>query len=200
MFTGSCCAGATEPDPEPTVTVADGGVAALTVIVIVLLAVWPVESVTVKETLLVPAAVAVPLIVAVAAVNHGSLHHVFQLADVARPRIIHQGVEHPGIDLVDANLMFLGELPDELLRQRNDIDFAMPQRRDRELQHVEAIVQVLAKAVLERGGLAVVPGGPFGAPGHIRLSFACSMQTLEKALERMQRVLSTGTAQVAKTA
>ncbi|MGH8219616.1 MAG: pyridoxal phosphate-dependent aminotransferase [Steroidobacteraceae bacterium] len=57
-----------------------------------------------------------------------------------------------------------------------------------------------AEVLLERGGLAVVPGGPFGAPGHIRLSFACSMQTLEKALERMRRVLSTGTAQVAKTA
>ena len=35
----------------------------------------------------------------------------------------------------------------------------------------------------------MVPGSGFGAPGHIRLSFACSMQTLEKALERMDRVL-----------
>lgn len=37
--------------------------------------------------------------------------------------------------------------------------------------------------------VAVVPGSGFGAPGHMRLSFACSMQTLEKALERMRRVL-----------
>jgi aspartate aminotransferase len=57
-----------------------------------------------------------------------------------------------------------------------------------------------AELLLERGGLAVVPGGPFGAPGHIRLSFACSMQTLEKALERMRRVLSDGAAPIAKTA
>ncbi len=55
-----------------------------------------------------------------------------------------------------------------------------------------------AELLLERGGVAVVPGGGFGAPGHIRLSFACSMQTLEKALERMHRVL-VGEA-VAKTA
>ena len=48
----------------------------------------------------------------------------------------------------------------------------------------------LSELLLERGGVAVVPGGGFGAPGHIRLSFACSMQTLEKALERMNRVLS----------
>lgn len=57
-----------------------------------------------------------------------------------------------------------------------------------------------AELLLERGGLAVVPGGPFGAPGHIRLSFACSMQTLEKALDRMRRVLSDGAAPIAKTA
>jgi aspartate aminotransferase len=52
--------------------------------------------------------------------------------------------------------------------------------------------------LLERAGLAVVPGAPFGAPGHIRLSFACSLQTLEKAIERMRRALSG--AAVAKTA
>jgi aspartate aminotransferase len=37
--------------------------------------------------------------------------------------------------------------------------------------------------------VAVVPGGGFGAPGHVRLSFACSMETLRKAIERMARVL-----------
>jgi aspartate aminotransferase len=43
--------------------------------------------------------------------------------------------------------------------------------------------------LLNEGGVAVVPGSGFGAPGHIRISFACSMQTLEKALERMERVI-----------
>jgi aspartate aminotransferase len=56
----------------------------------------------------------------------------------------------------------------------------------------------LTEMLLERAGVAVVPGAPFGAPGHIRLSFACSLQTLEKAIERMRRALS-GTS-VAKTA
>ena len=37
--------------------------------------------------------------------------------------------------------------------------------------------------------VAVVPGSAFGAPGHVRLSFACSMQMLEQALERMARLL-----------
>ena len=39
-------------------------------------------------------------------------------------------------------------------------------------------------------GVAVVPGSGFGAPGHMRLSFACSRQTLEQAVERMRRALS----------
>jgi aspartate aminotransferase len=55
-----------------------------------------------------------------------------------------------------------------------------------------------AELLLNEGGVAVVPGGGFGAPGHMRLSFACSMQTLEKALERMRKVLTT--ARVAKSA
>ncbi len=37
--------------------------------------------------------------------------------------------------------------------------------------------------------VAVVPGSGFGAPGHVRLSFACSMATLEKALERLRTFL-----------
>src|SRR5712671_6720714 len=49
-----------------------------------------------------------------------------------------------------------------------------------------------AELLLNEGGVAVVPGSGFGAPGHIRISFACSMQTLEKALERMDRVLVSG--------
>jgi aspartate aminotransferase len=56
-----------------------------------------------------------------------------------------------------------------------------------------------AELLLNEGGVAVVPGSGFGAPGHIRISFACSMQTLEKALERMDRVLEAGRT-VAQTA
>ena len=43
-------------------------------------------------------------------------------------------------------------------------------------------------------GVAVVPGSGFGAPGHIRISFACSMATLEDALGRIRRVLGVAVA------
>jgi aspartate aminotransferase len=55
-----------------------------------------------------------------------------------------------------------------------------------------------AEILLTTGGVAVVPGSGFGAPGHIRLSFACGLPTLAKALERMKRVLAAST--VAKSA
>jgi aspartate aminotransferase len=44
--------------------------------------------------------------------------------------------------------------------------------------------------LLNEAGVAVVPGSGFGAPGHMRLSFASSLPTLEKALERIARTLS----------
>jgi aspartate aminotransferase len=46
-----------------------------------------------------------------------------------------------------------------------------------------------AELLLNDAGVAVVPGSGFGAPGHVRLSFACSMQTLEKAMDRIARIL-----------
>ena len=57
------------------------------------------------------------------------------------------------------------------------------------LIHGLADDNVFAEFLLEKAGVAGVPGSGFGAPGHIRFSFAVSMQTLEKALERMGKVL-----------
>jgi aspartate aminotransferase len=48
----------------------------------------------------------------------------------------------------------------------------------------------LAEHLLEVGGVAVVPGSGFGAPGHIRLSFACSLKTLAEAVRRIGSALS----------
>ena len=63
--------------------------------------------------------------------------------------------------------------------------------------HVEKAMQIVgvkddnafAEHLLIHGGVAVVPGSGFGAPNHMRLSFACSMQTLEEALKRMEKTL-----------
>jgi len=46
-----------------------------------------------------------------------------------------------------------------------------------------------ADYLLNESGVAVVPGSGFGAPGHMRLSFACSMETLTDALKRIDAAL-----------
>jgi aspartate aminotransferase len=48
----------------------------------------------------------------------------------------------------------------------------------------------LAEYLLESGGVAVVPGSAFGSEGYIRLSFATSMDNLQKALERLAKALA----------
>ncbi|HHO70563.1 MAG TPA: pyridoxal phosphate-dependent aminotransferase [Halothiobacillus sp.] len=47
-----------------------------------------------------------------------------------------------------------------------------------------------AALLLEQAGVAVVPGSAFGAPGHIRLSYATGMDVLESAMARMAEVLN----------
>jgi aspartate aminotransferase len=47
-----------------------------------------------------------------------------------------------------------------------------------------------AEYLLVQGGVAVVPGSGFGAPNHMRISFACGMQMLEDALGRIAKALT----------
>ncbi len=47
----------------------------------------------------------------------------------------------------------------------------------------------LGELMIEKAGVALVPGSAFGAPGHMRLSFATSQTNLEKAISRIAGVL-----------
>jgi aspartate aminotransferase len=51
----------------------------------------------------------------------------------------------------------------------------------------------VAKQLLEREHVAVVPGEPFGAPGHIRISYATSMERIQEGLSRMRRFFGSAT-------
>ncbi|MCG9096991.1 pyridoxal phosphate-dependent aminotransferase [Laribacter hongkongensis] len=48
----------------------------------------------------------------------------------------------------------------------------------------------LGTYLLEAQDVAVVPGSAFGAEGYFRISFATSMQNLEKALDRIEKALA----------
>jgi len=47
----------------------------------------------------------------------------------------------------------------------------------------------LATWMLENAGVAMVPGTAFGAPGHLRLSFATSMENLQTCISRIKAAL-----------
>ncbi|MDP3482364.1 MAG: aminotransferase class I/II-fold pyridoxal phosphate-dependent enzyme, partial [Sulfuricella sp.] len=53
----------------------------------------------------------------------------------------------------------------------------------------EATDMALSEYLLEKAGVAIVPGSAFGAEGYFRISFATSMKNLEMALERIQKAL-----------
>ena len=43
----------------------------------------------------------------------------------------------------------------------------------------------LCEMLLEKAGLALVPGTAFGSPGYLRMSFACGLETLTEAMKRL---------------
>jgi len=43
--------------------------------------------------------------------------------------------------------------------------------------------------LIEKAGVALVPGSAFGCPGHIRISIATSMENLETALDRIKKAI-----------
>lgn len=48
----------------------------------------------------------------------------------------------------------------------------------------------LAKVLLEKGNIAIVPGTEFGMPGYIRISYANSLEALEAAMKQMAAIFS----------
>jgi aspartate aminotransferase len=51
----------------------------------------------------------------------------------------------------------------------------------------------MAELLLDKTGVALVPGSAFGAEGHLRLSYATSMELLDKALDRIEKLIGTET-------
>lgn len=47
----------------------------------------------------------------------------------------------------------------------------------------------LVAHLLQAADVAMVPGSAFGAPGYVRISFACSMDELQEAIRRMGKAL-----------
>ncbi len=85
-----------------------------------------------------------------------------------------------------------------LLRAIDGIDVDTPHGAFYVLPRIDAFfgrregidnADTLAAALLDEAGVAVVPGTPFGAPNHIRLSYACAMDDIEAGMDRLATFL-----------
>ena len=47
----------------------------------------------------------------------------------------------------------------------------------------------LASTILEKTGVAVVPGEAFGVPGHIRISYAVTEENLKNGFKKISEAL-----------
>ena len=70
--------------------------------------------------------------------------------------------------------------------------YAFADVREAMKQHGFKDDNAFCEIILAEALVAGVPGSGFGAPGHLRLSFACSEDNLAKALERMNTALTRG--------
>ncbi|MFP3938751.1 MAG: pyridoxal phosphate-dependent aminotransferase [Thermoanaerobaculia bacterium] len=78
----------------------------------------------------------------------------------------------------------LNDLPGVFCRPPAGAFYAFPRVADAFREGRQGSV-AFAEALLEEAAVAVVPGAAFGADEHVRISFACSRETLEEGLERM---------------
>jgi aspartate aminotransferase len=84
----------------------------------------------------------------------------------------------------------LNETPGFRCREGAGTFYAFPNVAEAIRKHGLHDDTALAELLLKKGDVAVVPGSAFGAPGYLRLSFACGIETLAEAVTRIRRVLS----------
>src|SRR5688572_23825122 len=78
--------------------------------------------------------------------NGGPEEGVLELADIARPAIAHQHLEPVVGDRQVAHARLLGDPGEEVAGERRDVAGAVPQGRDRHVDDVQPVIEVLAEA------------------------------------------------------
>jgi aspartate aminotransferase len=83
----------------------------------------------------------------------------------------------------------LNEIPGFECRHGEGAFYAFPQVTGILKEKGLAEDSELVKLLLNEADVVMVPGTPFGAPGYVRISFACSIDELEKAVARIKATL-----------
>src|ERR1700677_773054 len=109
--------------------------------------------------------------------NHCAFDYVFQLPDVARPRVSNQGLHCFRGDRIDRLAHALGGLLHKMACQERNVPRTFPQGGDLDGENIQAIVQVAAKLLVQYHSFQVAMGG--GHNAHIYLLRPRASQALK---------------------
>ena len=109
-----------------------------------------------------------------------AVQQVFQLAHVARKRVPVQPLQCIGVQGNGVLAAFAANAPHQGVGQGGQVIAALPQGGQADFNHVEAVIQVLAEALLGHGLHQIVVGGAQNA--HIHLFFLHTAQRAHLAL------------------
>src|SRR6185503_5935405 len=122
--------------------------------------------------------------------------HVLELANIAWPRVLGQRLHRLGRHAIDARAARRGELREELLHEHGNVFATITQRRNDDVNDVEAIEQILAeRALLDHLAQVTVRRGddthvdnPAAAVGTHLLQLARLEESEQKALHAQRHL------------
>src|SRR5579864_261800 len=112
--------------------------------------------------------------------HDGSLDDIFQFANVARPIVVHQELHRAGCKLSHGLAVLEAVALEKMGEQRRHVFAAIAQRGKHEMNYVQAVVQILAKAAFADKRQELNVGGGHDADIHFEL--LCSAKPHELAL------------------
>src|SRR6266446_6808701 len=104
--------------------------------------------------------------------DDGPLDDVSKLADVARPRMLEKPGHGGVVDRFDLTLILLVELRDEGFHEQRQVLEAPAEGRERDGEHVHAIVEILAECLVANRLRGITIGGGHDPDVHLRLRLA----------------------------
>jgi aspartate aminotransferase len=119
----------------------------------------------------------------------------------SNPNAVAQHATRVALEEVDATAAFQAmtreayrERRDVIVRGLNALGLRTPKPQGAfyvmaDLRRLDADETVAATMLLEKAHVGVVPGTDFEAPGFARFSYACGLEQIEEALERIKRLL-----------
>src|SRR5882724_11357643 len=85
--------------------------------------------------------------------NYGTLHHILQFADIARPMICLKQLQRPLLDISDPLSDLVRVSPNEIFDQHGNVPRTFAERRYLDWKHIQPVEQIHPERARVNGGL-----------------------------------------------